>query len=107
MKISDPLEANYKKLKTELVPVAKQSEEFKIIEKYIKNTQDTSNYSIVLENVFTVSREVTLDFFKNDSVQGEKERFEKHSSKLGNHQLLIHGSRLTNFVGILSQGMKF
>lgn len=76
-----------------------------MIEKYIKNTQDTSNYSIILENVFTVAREVTLDFFKKDqSIQGEKERFEKYSSKLGNHQLLIHGSRLTNFVGILSQG---
>lgn len=36
---------------------------------------------------------------------GEEERFKKYKS-LPNHQLLWHGSRLTNWVGILSQGLR-
>ena len=30
----------------------------------------------------------------------------KHSASLGNRMLLWHGSRLTNWVGILSQGLR-
>jgi poly [ADP-ribose] polymerase len=33
---------------------------------------------------------------------GEEERFKPYAA-LGNQQLLWHGSRLTNFMGILSQ----
>ncbi|XP_019863495.1 PREDICTED: poly [ADP-ribose] polymerase 2-A-like, partial [Amphimedon queenslandica] len=36
---------------------------------------------------------------------GEKKRY-KPFSKLDNRMLLWHGSRLTNFVGILSQGLR-
>ena len=39
----------------------------------------------------------------------EVERKEEHASynkKLGNNVLLWHGSRVSNFVGILSQGMR-
>ena len=37
---------------------------------------------------------------------GESDRFEAKSSSIPNHMLLWHGSRLTNFVGILSQGLR-
>lgn len=37
--------------------------------------------------------------------EGEDERYGKFS-KLHNKQLLWHGSRLTNWVGILSQGLR-
>jgi len=45
-----------------------------------------------------------LDFFKVLR-EGEKEKFDakKH---LGNRRLLWHGSRLTNYVGIISQGLR-
>jgi len=39
--------------------------------------------------------------------EGEKERFEAMGwASLPNHKLLWHGSRLTNYVGILSQGLR-
>jgi len=36
---------------------------------------------------------------------GEAERFKPYTA-LGNQQLLWHGSRLTNWVGIISQGLR-
>jgi len=45
-----------------------------------------------------------LDAFKVGR-QGEDDRF-KQSAALGNHQLLWHGSRVSNYVGILSQGLR-
>ena len=32
--------------------------------------------------------------------------YDKHSERIGNKQLLWHGSRLSNFTGILSQGLR-
>jgi len=60
---------------------------------YIKNTHAAthSSYSLELINLFAVDRE------------GEAERFTKD---IHNKQLLWHGSRLTNYVGILSQGLR-
>lgn len=37
---------------------------------------------------------------------GENERFEVVKNKIHNRQLLWHGSRLTNWAGILSQGLR-
>jgi len=60
---------------------------------YIKNTHAAthSNYTLELQDLFSVERE------------GEAERFTKD---LPNKQLLWYGSRLSNYVGILSQGLK-
>jgi len=60
-----------------------------MVEKYINNTHLESTPKIA--GLFRVARE------------GEKERFKKH---VGNRQLLWHGSRLTNYVGIISQGLR-
>ncbi len=38
--------------------------------------------------------------------EGEQARFEKIGEPIGNKVLLWHGSRLTNYVGILSQGLR-
>ena len=38
--------------------------------------------------------------------EGESERFAKIGEPIGNKVLLWHGSRLTNYVGILSQGAR-
>ncbi|KAE9611821.1 putative NAD(+) ADP-ribosyltransferase transcription regulator SAP family [Lupinus albus] len=91
----DPLYAQYQRLHCELVPVEFGCDEFYMIEKYMKNThaETHSNYTVEIVQIFNVSRE------------GEAERFKKFSSTK-NRMLLWHGSRLTNWTGILSQGLR-
>jgi len=89
----DPLEANYRKLQARIVPVLRSDKAWKMVENYVTNTHGAthSQYSLELVDLFDVDRD------------GESSRFDKFS-KLHNRQLLWHGSRTTNFVGILSQG---
>jgi hypothetical protein len=62
---------------------------------YVKNTHGTTHTQFKLEvmEVFDLER------------KGERERFQKFSN-LHNRALLWHGSRKTNFAGILSQGLR-
>ncbi|XP_057426984.1 poly [ADP-ribose] polymerase 2 [Lotus japonicus] len=91
----DPLYAHYQRLHCELVPVEFGCEEFSTIEKYMKNThaETHSNYTVDIVQIFRTSR------------KGEAERFRKFSNTK-NRMLLWHGSRLTNWTGILSQGLR-
>ncbi|XP_012538492.2 poly [ADP-ribose] polymerase [Monomorium pharaonis] len=91
----NPLDGHYKQLKTDIDVLDKTSEEFKMIEKYVKNTHAATHtqYDLEIEEVFVVKR------------QGEEQRF-KPFKKLPNRKLLWHGSRTTNFAGILSQGLR-
>lgn len=91
----NPLDAHYEQLKTELEPIDHTSEEFSLINQYVQNTHAATHDSYSLE---------VLDVFKVNR-QGEKRRY-KPFKKLHNRQLLWHGSRLTNYVGILSHGLK-
>ncbi|XP_039685760.1 poly [ADP-ribose] polymerase 2 isoform X4 [Medicago truncatula] len=86
----DPLYAYYKCLRCELVPVESGTEEFSMIESYMMNTHAKlhSDYTVEIVQIFRTSKE------------GEAERFRK------NRMLLWHGSRLTNWTGILSQGLR-
>ncbi|XP_054284117.1 poly [ADP-ribose] polymerase-like [Macrosteles quadrilineatus] len=90
-----PIDLHYHKLKAEIEPLPRDSEEFVILEKYVKNTHAATHtqYSLVIEEIFKVKRHV------------EERRF-KPFKKLPNRKLLWHGSRLTNFAGILSQGLR-
>jgi hypothetical protein len=61
---------------------------------YVENTQaDKHSKHFKIE---------VLDIFEVRS-QAEAERYQKD---IGNRHLLWHGSRLTNYVGILSQGLR-
>ncbi|KAL7151166.1 hypothetical protein ABFS83_04G013500 [Erythranthe nasuta] len=93
--MEDPLYSQYRRLQCELMPLEVHSEEFSIIEKYTKNThaKTHSGYDVDIVQIFNVSRE------------GEAQRFEKFSGTK-NRMLLWHGSRLTNWTGILSQGLR-
>ncbi|XP_047526673.1 poly [ADP-ribose] polymerase [Vanessa atalanta] len=90
-----PIEAHYRKLKAEITPLDKKSEEFEMILEYVRNTHAAthSSYTLKVQEVFQVVRE------------GEEKRF-KPFKKLHNRRLLWHGSRVTNFAGILSQGLR-
>jgi len=89
------IDANYKKLNTDLTPVKKGGEEWKLVEEYISNTHAKTHnqYKLELIDLFDCSR------------HGEHDRF-KQFEGTPNRQLLWHGSRITNWVGILSQGLR-
>ena len=91
----DPIDAHYKKLKTEIEVLEQTTEEFKVIEEYVKNTHASTHtqYSLEIQEVFKVAR------------KGEAKRF-KPFRALPNRMLLWHGSRVTNYAGILSQGLR-
>lgn len=92
---TSPLDGHYKQLNTDLKPIAKDSEEFALLEKYVRNThaETHSNFALEIEDIFNVER------------VGESRRY-KPFKKMHNRKLLWHGSRLTNYVGILSHGLR-
>lgn len=91
----DPIDVHYEALKTKLEPLDPDNEDYEIINTYLQNTHASShsNYSLNLLDAFVVDRE------------GEKERFRQWNS-VHNRKLLWHGSRITNWTGILSQGLR-
>eukprot|EP01123_Difflugia_compressa_P004961 TRINITY_DN1648_c0_g2_i1.p1 TRINITY_DN1648_c0_g2~~TRINITY_DN1648_c0_g2_i1.p1 ORF type:complete len:483 (-),score=84.40 TRINITY_DN1648_c0_g2_i1:141-1589(-) len=90
----NPIDINYRKLRAEIVPVEKYRAEYQMIEQMVQNTQsDQFKYNIELEEVFELNRE------------GEADRFAPYV-KLPHHRLLWHGSRMSNYIGIISQGLR-
>ncbi|RWS28966.1 Poly [ADP-ribose] polymerase 1-like protein [Leptotrombidium deliense] len=89
----DVLKKHYDKLNAEIDVLGTDCEEYSIIEKYVKNTHGKthSSYSLKILDIFKVSRQEEVEKFKKD---------------LHNRMLLWHGSRITNFAGILSQGLR-
>ncbi|QCD97725.1 poly [Vigna unguiculata] len=92
----DSIDDSYKKLHCDISPLPHDSEDFGLIKKFLLNTHAPTHtdWSLELEEVFSLERE------------GEFDNFAPYRDKLGNRMLLWHGSRLTNFVGILSQGLR-
>eukprot|EP01091_Cochliopodium_minus_P014939 TRINITY_DN5187_c0_g1_i4.p1 TRINITY_DN5187_c0_g1~~TRINITY_DN5187_c0_g1_i4.p1 ORF type:complete len:779 (+),score=279.26 TRINITY_DN5187_c0_g1_i4:52-2388(+) len=84
---------HYDKLNCEITALDKSSEEFNRISLYLQNSQhkDTHHKRLELLDVFKVKK------------PGEEERFK---TDIGNRKLLWHGSRLSNYVGILSTGLR-
>ncbi|XP_008311175.1 poly [ADP-ribose] polymerase 1 isoform X2 [Cynoglossus semilaevis] len=91
----DPIDINYEKLKTKIEVVDKASEEAKILLDYVKNTHAATHntYTLEVQEIFKIVRE------------GEHQRF-RPFEELHNRQLLWHGSRTTNYAGIMSQGLR-
>ncbi|KAG7173784.1 poly [ADP-ribose] polymerase 1-like 2, partial [Homarus americanus] len=63
-----------------------------VIEKYLKTTHGKThnNYDLELVELFACKKEAEYEKFKD----------------VGNRMLLWHGSRLSNWAGILSQGLR-
>lgn len=91
--MNNVIESNYEKLNNKMNPVSKDGETWKIVEDFIQKggCPSHNNYKLELLDCFELERE------------GENERF---TEDIENKMLLWHGSRLTNFVGILSQGLR-
>uniref|UniRef100_A0A3B3BNM2 Poly [ADP-ribose] polymerase n=1 Tax=Oryzias melastigma TaxID=30732 RepID=A0A3B3BNM2_ORYME len=91
----DPIDINYEKLKTKIEVVDKSSQEAEVITQYVKNTHAATHntYTLEVQEIFKIGRE------------GERQRF-RPFEELHNRQLLWHGSRTTNYAGIMSQGLR-
>ncbi|KAG7525359.1 poly [ADP-ribose] polymerase 2 [Solea senegalensis] len=89
----NPIDRQYSSLQCQLQPLDSSSHEFKLIEQYLQSTHAPTHqdYTMTVLDIFSVDRE------------GESKNF---LSKLHNRTLLWHGSRLSNWVGILSQGLR-
>ena len=87
-----PVDLRYKQLGAELTPVDRGGELHVLLESYLQKTHASthSTYTLELQQAFEVAREGEAKAFKD----------------VGNRQLLWHGSRLTNWCGILSQGLR-
>uniref|UniRef100_A0A669B8M1 Poly [ADP-ribose] polymerase n=1 Tax=Oreochromis niloticus TaxID=8128 RepID=A0A669B8M1_ORENI len=91
----DPIDINYENLKTKIEVVDKTTSEAEIILQYVKNTHAATHntYTLEVQEIFKIVRE------------GEHQRY-RPFEELHNRQLLWHGSRTTNYAGILSQGLR-
>lgn len=92
----ESIDEKYKKLHCDIAPLPHDSDDYQLIEKYLLTTHAPTHteWSLELEEVFSLERE------------GEFDKYSPCRQKLKNKMLLWHGSRLTNFVGILSQGLR-
>ncbi|XP_061587028.1 poly [ADP-ribose] polymerase 2 [Cololabis saira] len=88
-----PLDRQYQSLQCNLQPLDSSSNEFKVIDRYLQSTHAPTH------NDYTMS---VLDIFALD----RNEEGSKFLSDLHNRTLLWHGSRLSNWVGILSKGLR-
>ena len=86
----NPIDAHYDQLKCRVVELKPDHMTYQLIDKYVQNTSQHCPLKII--DCFEVSR------------QGEDAIF--NPLGLDNKKLLWHGSRFSNFVGILSQGMR-
>jgi poly [ADP-ribose] polymerase len=93
-----PLDSRFQGLgMQEMLPLAHSSSEFFEIDQYLNKTCGvTHSIKYEVQDIFRIQR------------QGEFERFDKskYATIASDRRLLWHGSRTTNFGGILSQGLR-
>jgi poly [ADP-ribose] polymerase len=83
------IDRHYASLKCQLTPLDKEDEEYKLIELYVNTTHAKTHnqYTLNVLDVFTIDKKSPY-------------------TDVGNRMLLWHGSRLSNWVGILSEGLR-
>ena len=87
-----PVDRKYNQLKIDINPMVNTSQEWKLLERSIKTTHASTHNLYEME---------VLDLFSLDK-EHETEKFQDY----GNSRLLYHGSRLSNWAGILGNGLK-
>jgi poly [ADP-ribose] polymerase len=90
---TNELDSNYAKLNMKISPLDKNTPTYQLLLKYVANTHAATHtaYRLNVLDIFELEKEVELG---------------RYTSHIPNKMLLWHGSRLTNFVGILSQGLR-
>lgn len=93
-----PLDRQFQGLNLdEMTPLDPTKDEYQNLARYLTNTRgQTHNVNYKIESIFRLER------------QGEKDRFDQSTfgGPIQDRRLLWHGSRATNFGGILSQGLR-
>ncbi|KAL4191408.1 hypothetical protein AMTRI_Chr07g80390 [Amborella trichopoda] len=92
----ESLDEKYKKLCCDVAPLPHDSTDYQMVKKFLLNTHAPTHkdWTLEVEDVFALERD------------GEFDKYAPYRDNLKNKMLLWHGSRLTNFVGILSQGLR-
>lgn len=93
--VRNSIDQKYERLETYLNPLDKASIEFKLLSEYVSNTHyaEDNAYKVEVDEIFQAYRK--LEVYRYSAFWN-----------LRNRKLLWHGSRLSNFVGILSHGLK-
>ncbi|CAB9525008.1 polymerase 1 [Seminavis robusta] len=101
-----PVDEAYERLKTKLTPLDPSGEAYAMLKQYVENTRNATVPGVrSFGNSNWESRGLRLlDAFEVER-EGEASRFVP-SKSLGNRRLLWHGSRISNYSGILSQGLR-
>ncbi|CAF0811788.1 unnamed protein product [Didymodactylos carnosus] len=88
----NPVDQHYEQLHCAIRPVEKTESVYKIINDYLQSTHAKTHqqYKMEIEQIYEVKKENDAEQFKD----------------VGNKMLLWHGSRLTNFAGIIGQGLR-
>ncbi|KAI3918084.1 hypothetical protein MKX01_041404, partial [Papaver californicum] len=96
--IDESLGEKYERLHCNILLLPHDSDDYQLVEKYLLNTHASTNkeWTLELEDVFALG----LDR------EGEFDKFAHYREKLQNKMLLWHGSHLTKYVGILSNGLR-
>uniref|UniRef100_Q8X0P2 Poly [ADP-ribose] polymerase n=1 Tax=Neurospora crassa TaxID=5141 RepID=Q8X0P2_NEUCS len=97
-----PLDRQYQGLKMqEMTPLDRASTEFAQLADYLVETRgNTHGLNYQVEEIFRIERQGEFDRFDQSDYADGKMKLKK------NRKLLWHGSRSTNFGGILSQGLR-
>lgn len=96
----NPLDAHFRSLGlSSMEPVEPKSKEFDGLEAYARDTHGSTHtyYQVNVVNVFRVERQNEIDAWTKAGYDNLGD---------GDRLLLWHGSRTTNFAGILSQGLR-
>ncbi|XP_068097266.1 poly [ADP-ribose] polymerase 2 [Hyperolius riggenbachi] len=88
-----PVDRQYRQLQCSFETLEKTTDEFQLIDRYLQSTHGPTHkdYTMTLTHVFRIKKEDEEEKFRTD---------------LTNRMLLWHGSRMSNWVGILSQGLR-
>lgn len=91
----NPMDACYEKITTNISMLSKDAPEFIQISDIVRNTHGSTHnqYTLKVVDVFKLKR-------KREDVRSRTYK------KLENHHMLWHGSRTTNFVSILTKGLR-
>lgn len=91
----DPIDLHFKKLKCDMEVLDHNTDEFSRLVEYVRQThaETHDSYKLIVHDIIKINRE-------------SEEKGYKTFDSMKNRKLLWHGSRLTNYAGILSQGLR-
>jgi poly [ADP-ribose] polymerase len=91
--VGENLDGVYDSLNAKMVPLEKDCQMWKVISDYVINTHGaTHKTQVKLVDIYDLSR-------------NESQNVAKTIKKIGNKQLLFHGSRMSNFCSIIKNGL--